>query len=119
MKKTEKDKTLTSSTINAEEAEYNRIRNLFSDCDANMLALLDGLFWEAARLRVELNCLHSEVKKSGLVKVNPQNPALQKENPVSKVLPKVRANYANICFKLAKIIGKKDDDDDSGLDDYE
>lgn len=119
MKKTEKDKTLTSSTINAEEAEYNRIRNLFSDCDANMLALLDGLFWEAARLRVELNCLHSEVKKSGLVKVNPQNPALQKENPVSKVLPKVRANYANICFKLAKILGKKDDDDDSGLDDYE
>lgn len=119
MKKTEKDKTLTPSTINAEEAEYNRIRNLFSDCDANMLALLDGLFWEAARLRVELNCLHSEVEKSGLVKMNPQNPALQKEAPVSKVLPKVRANYANICFKLAKVLGKKDDDDDSGLDDYE
>lgn len=114
MKKTEKDKTLTPSTINAEEAEYNRIRNLFSDCDANMLALLDGLFWEAARLRVELNCLHSEVEKSGLVKMNPQ-----KETPVSKVLPKVRANYANICFKLAKVLGKKDDDDDSGLDDYE
>lgn len=51
--------------------------------------------------------------------MNPQNPALQKENPVSKVLPKVRANYANICFKLAKVLGKKDDDDDSGLDDYE
>ena len=50
---------------------------------------------------------------------NVENPALQKENPVSKVLPKVRANYANICFKLAKVLGKKDDDDDSGLDDYE
>lgn len=119
MKKTEKDKTSIAPTIDTEEAEYNRLRNLFSDCDANMLALLDGMFWEAARLRVELNVLHREVKKSGLVKVNPQNPALQRENPVSKVLLKVRANYANICFKLAKVLGKKDDDDDSGLDDYE
>ena len=119
MKKTEKDKTSIASTIDTEEAEYNRLRNLFSDCDANMLALLDGMFWEAARLRVELNALHREVKKSGLVKVNPQNPALQKENPVSTVLPKVRTNYANICFKLEKVLGKKDDDDDSGLDDYE
>ena len=63
MKKTEKDKTSIASTIDTEEAEYNRLRNLFSDCDANMLALLDGMFWEAARLRVELNALHREVKK--------------------------------------------------------
>lgn len=119
MKKTDKDSTSIAPTIDPEEAEYNRLKKLFADCDANMLALLDGMFWEAARLRVELNTLHLEVKKSGLVKMNPQNPALQKETPVSKVLPKVRANYANICFKLANVLGKKDDDDESGLDDYE
>lgn len=119
MKKTDGDGVSIAPMIDPEEAEYNRLKKLFADCDANMLALLDGMLWEAARLRVELDTLHLEAKKSGLVKMNPQNPALQKETPVSKVLPKVRANYANICFKLAKVLGKKDDDDDSGLDDYE
>lgn len=119
MKKTAGDGVSIAPIIDPEEAEYNRLKELFADCDASMLALLDGMLWEAARLRVELNTLHLEGKKSGLVKMNPQNPALQKETPVSKVLPKVRANYANICFKLAKVLGKKDDDDDSGLDDYE
>lgn len=119
MKKTDKDCTSIAQTIDPEEAEYNRLKNLFADCDANMLALLDGMLWEAARLRVELNTLHLEGKKSGLVKMNPLNPMLQKETAVSKALAKTRASYANICSKLAKVLGKKDDDDDSGLDDYE
>nr|DAI82429.1 MAG TPA: hypothetical protein [Caudoviricetes sp.] len=56
---------------------------------------------------------------SGLVKVDPVNPSRQKELPVSKLLPKVRASYANIIFKLAAVLGRTVDDDDLGLDDYE
>ena len=44
MKKTDKDCTSIAPTIDPEEAEYNRLKNLFADCDANMLALLDGMF---------------------------------------------------------------------------
>lgn len=103
----------------AERAEYERIRALFSAVDENQLELVDGAIWEAARLRVELDSLHVVVAQSGLVKVDPANPSRQKELPVSKLLPKVRAGYTNIIFKLAKVLGAVINEDDLGLDDYE
>lgn len=103
----------------AERAEYERIRALFAAVDENQLALVEGAIWEAARLRVELDSLHAVVSKSGLVKYDPANPSRQKELPVSKLLPKVRAGYTNIIFKLAKVLGAVINEDDLGMDDYE
>ena len=94
-------------------------RALFSSVDENQLALVDGAIWEAARLRTELDGLHAVVAQSGLVKVDPANPSRQKELPVSKLLPKVRAGYTNIIFKLAKVLGATITEDDLGMDDYE
>ena len=108
-----------SDRTQAERAEYERIRALFSSVDENQLALVDGAIWEAARLRTELDGLHAVVAKSGLVKVDPANPSRQKELPVSKLLPKVRAGYTNIIFKLAKVLGATITEDDLGMDDYE
>lgn len=103
----------------AERAEYERIRALFGDVDENQLALVEGAIWEASRLRVELDRLHDVVAKSGLVKVDPANPSRQKELPVSRMLPKVRAGYTNIIFKLARVLGATITEDDLGMDDYE
>lgn len=108
-----------SDRMQAERAEYERTRALFSSVDENQLALVDGAIWEAARLRTELDGLHAVVAKSGLVKVDPANPSRQKELPVSKLLPKVRAGYTNIIFKLAKVLGATITEDDLGMDDYE
>jgi hypothetical protein len=44
---------------------------------------------------------------------------MQKELPVSRMLPKVRANYANLIFKLAAILGKNVVDEEDGLGEYE
>lgn len=101
------------------QKEYERIKELFKDCDDNQLALLEGSFWECARLRVELNNLHDIVKISGLVKVNPSNPSQQKELPVSKMIVKVRANYLNYIAKLSNILGKNITEEDDELADYE
>ena len=98
--------------------EYNRIKALFADVDSNLLQLVDGAIIEAARVRVELDRLNDIVKRSGLIKVDPNNPYRQKVLPVSKELPKVRAAYTNIIFKLAKILGAAVSDEDLGLDDY-
>lgn len=92
---------------------------MFDGVDEKQLSLLDGAIEEAARLRCELDRLHDIAKVSGLIKVDPANPERQKELPVSKQLPRVRASYANIIFKLASVLGKTIDDDDLGLDDYE
>lgn len=99
--------------------EYERIKALFADVDEKQLALVDGAIIEAARLRVELDRLHEIVKISGLIKIDPNNPTRQKSLPVSKELPKVRAGYTNIIFKLARVLGATVNDEDLGLDDYE
>jgi hypothetical protein len=99
--------------------EYERIRGLFKDCDDNQLTLLDGSFWECARLRIELDDLHEIVKKSGLIKYNPANPSQQKELPVSKMIVKIRANYLNYIAKLSNILGKNITEEDDELGEYE
>lgn len=99
--------------------EYERIKALFVDVDEKQLQLVDGAIIEAARLRVELDRLHEIVQRSGLVKVDPNNPTRQKALPVSKELPKVRAGYTNIIFKLARVLGAAITEEDLGLDDYE
>ena len=99
--------------------EYQRIKALFADVDENQLALVDGAIIEAARLRVELDRLHEIVKVSGLIKIDLNNPTRQKSLPVSRELPKVRAGYTNIIFKLARVLGTGINEEDLGLDDYE
>lgn len=99
--------------------EYDRIKALFADVDEKQLQLVDGAILEAARLRVELDRLHYIVSKSGLIKFDPDNPTRQKVLPVSKELPKVRAGYTNIIFKLCRVLGANVADEDLGLGDYE
>ena len=99
-------------------SEYDRIKALFADVDEKQLQLVDGAIFEAARLRVELDRLNVIVNRSGLIKVAPNNPARQKSLPVSRELPKVRAAYINIIFKLARVLSASINDD-LGLDDYE
>lgn len=100
------------------QKEYERIKELLADVDEKQLQLVDGAIIEAARLRIELDRLHEIVKVTGLIKVDPNNPTRQKVLPVSKELPKIRAGYTNIIFKLARILGAGINEDDLGLDDY-
>ena len=101
------------------QKEYERIKALFDGADESQLNLIDGAIWETARIRVELNTLHEIVKESGLIKVHPQNPALQKELPVSKLIVKARANYLNYISKLSNLLGNNIEDDGDDLSDYE
>lgn len=101
------------------EKEYARIKELFDGCDEKQIDLLEGAFWECARLRVELDDLHNIIKETGLIKVNPQNPKTQIELPVSKLIVKARANYLNYIAKLSNILGKSVDEEEDDLNGFE
>lgn len=99
--------------------EYERIKKLFDGIDEKQIQLLEGAFWECARLKIELDDLHKIIKNSGQVKVHPDNYEMQKELPVSKVLVKTRANYLNYIAKLSNVLGKNIDDEENDLEDFE
>ena len=100
-------------------AEHDRLRKLFEDVDEKQVELADGAIWEAARIRHQLDEINERAKVSGLVKFHPEDPTKQKVLPVSKELPKLRAGYANIIFKLIRVLGANVNEDELGLDDYE
>lgn len=99
--------------------EYERIKELFNGIDEKQLELMEGAFWECARLRVELDELAKIIKKTGLIKVHPDNPSLQKELPVSKLIVKARANYLNYLSKLSNVLGKNIEDDEDDMEEFE
>lgn len=101
------------------QEEYKRIKALFEGVDEKQIQLVDGSIWEAARLRVELDKLNEIVKDTGLVAVNPKNPAQQKELPVSKMITKVRANYLSYISKLSALLGRNVDEEDDSLSEFE
>lgn len=101
------------------EKEYERIKNLFIGCDEKQLQLIDGAIIECARIRAELDNLHEIIKESKTIKINPNDPTLQKELPVSKLIVKARANYLNYIAKLSNMLGVNIDDEDEDLGDYE
>jgi len=101
--------------------EYERLKGLFEDSDEKLLAVMEGLFWEAARCRVELDRLHEIATASGLILIDKNNPMRQKELPVSRQLVRTRASYLNHMSAIAKALGKtlSDDYEDDGFEDYE
>ncbi|MFR6019144.1 MAG: hypothetical protein ACLUG9_16495 [Paraclostridium sordellii] len=101
------------------EEEYQRIKALFDGIDEKVLSLIDGAILESARMKVELDDMHEIVIESNLIKVNKENPLLQKELPISKLLTKQRANYINYISKLTNVLGKTEEEEDEELGDYE
>jgi len=110
----------TQEKIEKSKREYDRIRELFREADERTLDLLDGVIWEAARCRTELDELHEISMASGLIMVDQNNPKRQKELPVSRQMTRARASYLNHMTRLAKALGQAmPDDEELGLEDYE
>lgn len=102
------------------QKEYKRLRGLFEDADEKQKAAYDGAFWEAARLKAELERLHAIADKSGLVKVDPKNPERQKPLPIAQMIVRISSNYLAYTSRIAHALGKSvpDDEDDSFEEEY-
>lgn len=101
-------------------AEYENLKKIFEECAPEQVQLLDNVFREAARIKVELEDMATLVMKSGRIRYNPKNPRQQEVLPVSRELEKARASYANYMFRLSRALGVNiDDNEDDGLSDYE
>ena len=100
-------------------AEIDRLKRLFPGADENKLKALDGLIEQAAYERIYLKRLNEQAIVSGLIKVHPDNPAIQQSLPVSNEIAKHSAALTNIMDKLLKHLGSQTEEEDDDLLEYE
>lgn len=101
------------------KGEHDRLMALFERADDTQKSLADGLVWEAAKMRVQLNEMNKIIEKTGLVRIDPNNPLRQKELPISRVMAKVRANYVAYIQRIRSLMDIDMEDEDDGLAEYE
>ena len=98
MKKTEK---------NRERLEYERLSVLYEKIPENKRKLVEGLLWQAARLRVSLDDLWEDIKENGNTEMFKQaNDGVEfpRERPESKIFAVRDKSYLSIIKKLDEML---------------
>lgn len=103
------------------QREYERLVDLFGEqgADEKKLLTYNGLILECARAKIQLDELNEIATRTGLVKVHPDYPDLQKPLPVATELTKVRASLTNMLTKLDRILCTNTAEDFDDLEEFE
>lgn len=100
-------RTTKAKKTDRELVEYERLSVLYQNIPANKRALVDGLIWQAARLRVSLDDLYEDIKKNGnteLFKQANDGVEFPRERPESKIFTTRDKNYLAIIKKLDELL---------------
>ena len=98
--------------------EIARLKSEFDGADENKMQALEALIEQAAYERLYLKRLNEQALATGLIKIHPDNPTVQKALPISGAIAKHSAALTNIMDKLMKHLTVEQDDEDDGLDEY-
>jgi regulator of replication initiation timing len=102
------------------EQELEKLTEIFKDIEEPNRKLVEGLIEDAAFLKSENHVLKEMLKQTGMIKVHPKNPDLQKPTEAAKQYLKNINSYAVVIKALNSVLQKnviEPDDDD--LDEYE
>lgn len=100
--------------------EIEKIKESFPNADTDKVKALIGLIEQAAHEKIYLKRLNGQAMITGLVKIHPKNPTIQKVLPVSNEITKHSATLTNIMNQLMKHLAvEKDDEEDEELNEYE
>lgn len=98
---------MKKSEKNREQIEYDRLSQLYQRIPVNKRSLVEGLLWQAARLRVSLDDLWEDIKKNGnteLFKQANDGVEFPRERPESKIFATRDKSYLAIIKKLDELL---------------
>ena len=101
------EKKTKSTKTSREQKEYNRLSELYQNIPPNKRSLVDGLLWQAARLRVSLDDLWEDIKVNGnteLFKQANDGVEFPRERPESKIFAIRDKSYLSIIKKLDELL---------------
>jgi hypothetical protein len=99
--------------------EVKKLNEIFSDVDDSYKKLVEGLIQDAAFLYAENYELKQTLDKTGMIKIHPANPNLQKPLPIAKEYRQNLNSYSIVIKSLSNILQRKIDDDDDDMGEFE
>lgn len=99
--------------------EFEKLNEIFKDVEEAKRKLVEGLIQDAAFLKVENESLRELLSKTGIVKVHPEYPDIQKPIEAAKQYRQNLNSYAVVIKALNSVLSKNIIDEADELEDYE
>lgn len=99
--------------------ELAKLTEIFKDVEESKRKLVEGLLEDAAFLKVENYFLKETISKTGMVKIHPEFPELQKPTEAGKQYLKNINSYSVVIKTLNGVLNKNILEDDEDLSEFE
>ena len=99
--------------------ELAKLTEIFKDVEDSRRKLVEGLIEDAAFLKAENFILKQQITETGMVKIHPQHPEIQKPIETAKQYLKNINSYAVVIKTLNGVLMKNIIEDDDDLDEFE
>lgn len=100
------------------QKELEKLSKLFADVEESKRQLVEGLIEDAAFLKSENHALRIQIETTGMVKVHPDKPEMQKSMETAKQYLKNINSYSVIIKTLNGVLNNKNDDDEDELSEF-
>lgn len=105
------------------QAEYSgelkKLTDMFGEVDGNKKELVSGLIQDAAYLYAENKYLRSFLNETGMIRINPNNPQVQKPIEAAKQYRSNVDTYSSVIGRLSRILDAQQPEEDDDLGDFE
>lgn len=101
------------------QKELAKLTEIFRDVDDSKRKLVEGLIEDAAFLKSENTILKESIAKTGMVKIHPDHPDLQKPIETAKQYLKNINSYSVVIKTLNGVLMKNILEDEDELSDFE
>ena len=101
------------------QKELTKLQEIFKDIEEPKQTLVEGLVEDAAFIFTENHILKKSLAESGMVKVHPDHPNIQKQTEAAKQYLKNVNSYSVIIKTLNSVLSKGILDDDYDLGEFE
>lgn len=101
------------------EKELEKLKEIFQEVEEPKRKLVEGLIEDAAFLKAENYILKNIIKDTGMVKIHPEYPDLQKPTEAGKQYLRNINSYSVVIKTLNGVLSKNLIEDDDELEEFE
>jgi regulator of replication initiation timing len=101
------------------EKELKKLTEIFADVEESKRKLVEGLIEDAAFLKSENYVLKNSIANTGMVKIHPEHPEMQKSVESAKQYLKNINSYSVVIKTLNGVLNKNIIEDEDDLSEFE